>query len=124
MAPLVGPRLHVYRNPDAFMPERFIAHDGSLPEPDPRASFGLGRRICPGRHLADMNIWLSIAISLATLSIRKARTPAGIEVTPEARFVDGTIVHPVPFECDIQPRSVDMETLLARELTQYPRDRN
>ena len=115
----------VYRKPNAFAPERFIAHDGTLPEPDPRASFfGFGRRICPGRHLADMNIWLSIAISLATLSIRKARDPAGIEVTPEARFVDGTIVHPAPFECDIQPRCLDMASLLARELTQYPRDRN
>ena len=115
----------VYQNPDAFAPERFTALDGTLPEPDPRASFfGFGRRICPGRHLADMNIWLSIAISLATLSIRKARDPAGIEVTPEARFVDGTIVHPAPFECDIQPRCLDMASLLARELTQYPRDRN
>ena len=115
----------VYHDPDTFTPERFIEHDGGYTEADPRTNFfGFGRRICPGRHLADMNVWISVAIALATLSIRKARNEAGVEITPKPHFVDGTIVRPLPFECEIQSRRAEVEALLTRELTQFPRDRN
>ena len=115
----------VYRDPDAFAPERFIAHDGARPAPDPRACFfGFGRRICPGRHLADMNIWLSIAVTLATLSIGRACDGDGAKVTPEVGFVDGMINHPAPFRCDIQPRWAQAEDMLTQELSHFSRTRN
>ncbi|KZV75110.1 cytochrome P450 [Peniophora sp. CONT] len=115
----------VYANPDAFVPERFIENESASAEPDPRACFfGFGRRVCPGRHLADMNIWIMIAVALATLSVRKARDNVGTEITPEVRFVDGTINRPVAFKCDIQPRWPEVEALAAQELTQFHRDRD
>ncbi|KAJ3503676.1 hypothetical protein NLJ89_g8327 [Agrocybe chaxingu] len=60
----------VYSDPFTFKPERFL---GSHPEPDPReVCFGFGRRICPGRILADASIFLSCAMSLAVFDISKS----------------------------------------------------
>lgn len=116
----------VYANPDAFTPERFVAREGAPAEPDPRACFfGFGRRICPGRQLADMNVWLSAAVALAVLSVSKARDDGGGEITPDSvRFVDGTISHPVPFKCDIRPRWAQAEALAMQELSQFSRSRD
>ncbi|KAJ3503678.1 hypothetical protein NLJ89_g8325 [Agrocybe chaxingu] len=60
----------VYSDPFTFKPERFL---GAHPEPDPReVCFGFGRRICPGRILADASIFLSCAMSLAVFDISKS----------------------------------------------------
>ena len=43
-----------YPDPHAFKPERFPNDDGSLkPNDVQHIAYGFGRRICPGRHLAD-----------------------------------------------------------------------
>lgn len=39
------------KDPDRFMPERWMNEDGSLKEL-PQTGFGFGRRICTGRHIA------------------------------------------------------------------------
>lgn len=45
-----------FKNPGAFNPDRYL---GPHPETDPHTlCFGFGRRICPGRELADSSIWL------------------------------------------------------------------
>lgn len=52
-----------------FKPERFLATEDHTPQLDPHAlSFGFGRRICPGKLLADNTIFLSIAQSLAVFN--------------------------------------------------------
>lgn len=115
----------VYTEPHTFRPERFIAQEGKPAEPNPRLCFfGFGRRICPGRELADVSVWIETAVILATLSITKARDVNGEEITPNARFTEGTIVHPEPFKCDIRPRSTHVDALVAQELTQFHRSRN
>ncbi|KAG6852362.1 hypothetical protein C0991_000374, partial [Blastosporella zonata] len=48
-----------------------------------------GRRICPGRHLADASLWIVIASTLATLDISKAAGVDGKEITPEVEFSSG-----------------------------------
>ncbi|KAI0274196.1 cytochrome P450 [Russula aff. rugulosa BPL654] len=49
-----------YPDPEEFKPERFLNEDGSVRE-DPALSlvFGVGKRICPGRHLVDSTVSLS-----------------------------------------------------------------
>ncbi|KAH9948695.1 cytochrome P450 monooxygenase [Amylocystis lapponica] len=96
-----------YPDPETFRPERFAELDGSLSElKDPRNMvFGFGRRICPGRHFADLAVWLVMANIIATFDIRKARDTAGNEITPQRNFVLGFISHPEMFACDIHPRS-------------------
>jgi cytochrome P450 len=62
----------VYPEPDAFKPERFINSDGSLRDDPVLASiFGFGKRICPGRHLADAVFFIVVASFLSVFNIKK-----------------------------------------------------
>jgi len=98
-----------YPNPKEFNPERFM---GLNPQADPRdPCFGYGRRICPGLHLAQASIFISCAMSLAVFNIRKA-VENGVEITPEVKYGDGAICHPLPFKCSITPRSAKAEGLI------------
>ncbi|KAI6106858.1 cytochrome P450 [Pisolithus croceorrhizus] len=94
-----------YPNPTVFIPERHLTPSGTLAEEVPSPYFGLGRRICPGRHIADQSIWAGIVSILATLHIQKARDEAGHEVDFTPEFTKGLAPHPKPFPCSIQPRS-------------------
>ncbi|EAU84014.2 cytochrome P450 [Coprinopsis cinerea okayama7 len=92
----------VYHNPMDFKPERFL---GPTPEPDPRnACFGFGRRICPGRILADASVYISVAMLIATFNVSKA-VKNGEVVEPPLGQTSGTVSHPLAFECTIKPRS-------------------
>ncbi|KAJ7746782.1 cytochrome P450 [Mycena maculata] len=92
----------VYSNPMVFEPDRFIAKDGKKPELDPRdLAFGFGRRICPGRDLADASIFITCVMTLAVFNISKH--PDGGEINMEQ--TTGTISHPSTFKCLVQPRS-------------------
>jgi cytochrome P450 len=49
-----------YKNPEQFNPDRFM---GKYPEEDPlTAVFGFGRRVCPGRLLAEASIRITEAM--------------------------------------------------------------
>ncbi|KAG1829894.1 cytochrome P450 [Suillus subluteus] len=104
-----------YANPSQFNPERFLANDGKKPETEPRTiCFGFGRRICPGIHLAEASVWLSIAMSLAVFDISKA-VENGIEIIPEVDPLSGLISHPKPFKCSIKPRSSKAVALIEQD---------
>ncbi|KIJ70462.1 hypothetical protein HYDPIDRAFT_79110 [Hydnomerulius pinastri MD-312] len=104
-----------YANPMEFNPERFLAREGKEPETDPRTiCFGFGRRICPGLHLADASVWISVAMSLAAFDISKI-VENGVEITPEVDPSSGTISHPKPFKCSIKPRSAKALELIQQD---------
>ncbi|KAH7374847.1 cytochrome P450 [Plectosphaerella cucumerina] len=99
----------MYEDPMAFMPERFM---GQEPAPDPsQFVFGFGRRICPGRLLADNALYLSIAQSLAVFDIGKA-VEGGVEIQPEVKFTPGVVSHPQPYRYRITPRSSGHRALI------------
>lgn len=73
--------------------------------PDPRELvFGFGRRICPGRYLAEWNAWYVIANIIATFDVKRLVDEEGKEVIPPLNFTDGLARHPKPFSCSITPR--------------------
>ncbi|TFK32278.1 cytochrome P450 [Crucibulum laeve] len=94
----------VYSEPMSFRPERFLGPESER-EQDPRdVCFGFGRRICPGRVLADASVFISCAMSLSTFNISKY-SENGIVVEPTVDQTTGTISHPTHFQCTIKPRS-------------------
>lgn len=74
----------VYSDPYLFKPERFLPVDlGGLGEPDCVPTiFGYGRRICPGRYLAEAGLWTYAANILAVLDISPVKNELGNEVLP------------------------------------------
>jgi cytochrome P450 len=95
----------------AFKPERYFGVNGYEPERDPSFTFGYGRRVCPGRILADSFVFLTIAQTLSTFRLSKA-VENGKEVDPLVQFLPGVISHPAPFKITITPRSPDHEALI------------
>lgn len=95
-----------YPDSDSFLPERHLPSRGGPICRDPKSIvFGFGRRICPGRFLADSSVWLIAANLLATFDIMNARHPNGDVITPENAFLSGAVSHPKPFICTIRPRN-------------------
>ncbi|EIW76051.1 cytochrome P450 [Coniophora puteana RWD-64-598 SS2] len=98
-----------YNEPFRFWPERFLTKDGkSLDESvlDPAtAAFGYGRRMCPGRFMADAQLWISVACILCSFEIKPEVTEYGVPKKIEAAFESGMICHPSPYNCQIIPRS-------------------
>lgn len=93
----------------SFNPERFL---GDSPERDPHSlAFGFGRRICPGRILADSNLYLTISTSLAAFDISKA-VRDGKEIDLQPHFLPGMVSHPAPFVVGIKPRDPKYEEII------------
>ncbi|KAI1100667.1 putative cytochrome P450 oxidoreductase OrdA-like protein [Jackrogersella minutella] len=111
---------NVYDDPMAFKPERFLEADGHKPEQDPNAFvFGFGRRICPGRYLAENALYLSIVQTLSVFSISK-HVENGQEIHPTIKFEPGVVSHPVPYKNVIKPRSPHHEVLIRSIEDVYP----
>jgi cytochrome P450 len=62
-------------------------------------TFGAGRRICPGMHVAEKTVFISIARILWAFNISKAKDSAGneIDIEPDA-FTEAIACCPLPFQ--------------------------
>ncbi|KZT03453.1 cytochrome P450 monooxygenase [Laetiporus sulphureus 93-53] len=101
----------MYPEPDTFRPERF-EEDGVV---NPwKFVFGFGRRICPGRYIADRSVWLAIANIVAAFDIIKVQDNKGLDVVPRRAFTSGFTSHPVDFQCTIKPRTDKVRSLIAQ----------
>ncbi|KAF9228730.1 cytochrome P450 [Gyrodon lividus] len=100
----------VYPDPNSFKPERYFK-DGKL-DAEPSTSnigYGFGRRICPGRHVADASIWAAVVTMLSTLTISKALDDQDREIDVDPKFTCGVTSCPLPFPCKILPRRADFD---------------
>jgi len=102
----------IYPQPESFLPERFINEDGQLNDNDLILTFGFGRRICPGRHMASATVWLMIATVLSTFNITKAKDADGNEIPVNDDYTGTLIIHKVPYHCSITPRSHESRDLI------------
>ncbi|KZT58478.1 cytochrome P450 [Calocera cornea HHB12733] len=87
---------------DEFQPERWLTEDGTLKEDVPgrtiSLAFGFGRRICPGWHLAEANLFAGTVAILWSAVLSK---PEGVKI----EWVEGLgPQHPKDFKMEVRPR--------------------
>jgi len=106
----------IYPDPEEFRPERFLNEDGSIQD-DPTLAlvFGIGKRICPGRHFVDATLFIVTASVLSAFNVTKAKDENGIEIPVNAAVtvLSGIVVYPEKFACSIVPRDKVAEDLIS-----------
>jgi len=102
-----------YPEPRKYSPERFLKSEGHEPEADPTENiFGWGRRICPGRLLAESAVFVTMAQTLAAYNIAKPVGADGKEIEPKLEFIPGIVAHIKPFEVDFKLRDPKYKDLI------------
>lgn len=114
-----------YDEPDSFRPERYLEHSlkaGAYTGGDPYArdhfGFGAGRRICPGMHLAENSLFITLAKILWAFQIRAPLTSDGKEEevdVSDTAYDDGSNTLPKPFKVRFLVRNKTREQTLQRE---------
>jgi cytochrome P450 len=71
----------LYPDPEAFKPERFLNEDGTLrDDPAITLTFGVGKRICPGRHFVESTLFIVISSVLSVFNVVEAKDENGREI--------------------------------------------
>jgi len=104
---------NMFPDPETFSPERFLGAEGKQRREVANIVWGWGRRVCPGRQLAEAGIFMAIASVLAVFDVTQAHDEKGEPIPVDAGWTSGFIRRPLPFKCNITPRSEK-----ARELIQ------
>lgn len=111
----------VYEEPRAFRPERWEgklqdAKEDSVGARSELFTFGAGRRICPGQHLAERNLFLTISKILWTFDISSAKDENGDAIPIDMeQFTTGGVISLAPFRCSIKPRTAEHASFIQKE---------
>ncbi|KAI0253723.1 cytochrome P450 [Lactifluus subvellereus] len=104
-----------YPDPEAFKPERFLNEDGTVRD-DPAISlaFGVGKRICPGRHFVDATLFIVASSVVSVFDVTKAKDENGHEIPVDVvmSIRSGIVIQPEEFSCCIVPRDKHAEELI------------
>ncbi|KAI0698606.1 CyP450 monooxygenase [Cytidiella melzeri] len=103
-----------YPEPERFNPDRFIKDNALNPEVrDPSTlAFGFGRRVCPGRHFAKDNAFLTIASVLHVFDVLPSLDENGKELDPTPQMTTGVVSYPDPLHYMLKPRSEAAKRLI------------
>jgi cytochrome P450 len=130
------------KNTEHFDPARYLDASGDIApgmceiKEQGHFTYGFGRRICPGRHMADNTLFINIAVLLWASKFERKKdgsgrplpldmdgwVDVGVVVLAEfitCRYVDANVGvfcrRPVPFEFEVTPRFPEAPTMLAQE---------
>jgi cytochrome P450 len=106
----------IYPEPSKFAPERYMEPRN---EPDPVDAFGHGRRVCPGKFIAQESLFITISRTLAAFTIGKA-VYEGKPIDVECKHIPGLIDHPVPFPYSIVPRNEKYAEIIRSVEVEHP----
>lgn len=120
----------LWTNPDTFDPSRYINHTASAADyinasdasTRDHFSYGAGRRVCPGVHVAERSLYINIARVLWGFNLKNKIGKDGKEVQVTEKMVPGFFSVPEKFECDIRPRSQAHLEVMRREWEKAERE--
>jgi cytochrome P450 family 619 len=118
-----------FPDPDTFNPDHYANCTTLAPELATSSDYqnrdhygyGSGRRICPGIHLAERNLFLAIAKLCWGFNISGKK---GVEpdFDPTTGYSEGFLVCARPFECEITTRSEARKATIMREYEEVDRE--
>ncbi|KAJ3711064.1 cytochrome P450 [Lentinula raphanica] len=104
-----------------FNPSRFINSDGRVEssiedtKDEGHFSFGFGKRVCVGRHVANNSMFINIACLLWAFSITAELDSEGNPKLPDpSRSIEGLTIRPQPFGCKFTARNADVAELITQ----------
>ncbi|KAF8487321.1 cytochrome P450 [Russula ochroleuca] len=111
------------KNAEHFDPGRYLDASGDLApgisdiKEQGHFSFGFGRRVCVGRHMANNSLFINIAVLLWAAKFERKKDATGCLLPLDLDgWVDvGLAVRPVPFEIEVTPRFPETAAMLVQE---------
>lgn len=113
-------------DPSRFKDDRLGLYD-SASNPDAakrdQFTFGAGRRICPGMHVAERSLFLAMSRILWAFDITPHQDAACNPLLPDQdNLTQGFVCMPVEFQAKITPRSPERARMVEAEWRQAERD--
>jgi len=100
-------------DPEVFRPERFL--EANLRDPS-QFVFGFGRRICPGRYMANNTLFIAITAILQLFSISNVVNEDAPERPLKPRWEGGISAHLAPFPASFTLRFEGADKLINTDI--------
>ncbi|KAK3935641.1 O-methylsterigmatocystin oxidoreductase [Diplogelasinospora grovesii] len=113
-----------YPEPRRFNPDRYkddyqnLADAAANPDPSKRDqfTFGAGRRICSGMHVAERSLFLGVSRMLWGFNITPKLDAQGKPILPDPdRLTQGFVCMPEEYQATITPRSEERKQMIIDE---------
>ncbi|KAG1736225.1 cytochrome P450 [Suillus lakei] len=104
----------IYPEPYAFKPQRWIDDKGGLRDDLTFVTFGFGRRACPGQHVANRSVFITVLLILWAFKLTLDPT----KPLDDMGFMTGSMTNAIPCTFEFEKRIP--ETELRSMMQHYP----
>lgn len=111
-------------NPEAYNPTRYLddplstaeAVNAANPEERDHFTYGAGRRICTGLHVAQNSLFINMARTVWAFNLHKYKDPeTGKVEEPDVSAASGFLCVPTRFRMFFEPRSPEKAKMIEEE---------
>jgi len=113
-------------DPSSYEDDKLSLYDSAV-NPDgtkrDNFTFGAGRRICPGIHVAERSLFLGASRILWAFDLEPAKDASGQPIIPDAEnLTQGFVCMPEEYPASIKPRSKERAEKVRAEWRQAEKD--